>query len=122
MTSQFAYHNFFTAEGIIRLLLLLLLRLLLIRLLLLIQKIAVGKREAVAFKYRLKSILSHRCQLSPLSSIYKKQAWYAECTYHIAQVKQNKESAISKNLEQDKIVEGTVRQATAANKHLLAGR
>ena len=33
---------------------------------LLINNIAVGKREAVAFKYRLKSILSCWCQLAPL--------------------------------------------------------
>ena len=56
MTSQFAYHNFSTAEGIIRLR---------PRLLLVIHKIAVGKREAVAFKYRLNSILSHWCQPPP---------------------------------------------------------
>lgn len=62
ITSQFAYHNFSTAGGIIR------------RLLprprprlLLIHKIAVGKREAVAFKYRLKSILSCWCQPAPLA-------------------------------------------------------
>ena len=49
ITSQFVYHNFSTAGGIIRLFL---------RLLRLICKIAVGKREAVALKYKLKSILS----------------------------------------------------------------
>ena len=39
----------------------------LLRLRLLIYKIAVGKREAVAFKYRLKSILSCWCQPAPLA-------------------------------------------------------
>jgi hypothetical protein len=60
ITSQFAYHNFSTAGGIIIIRLLRLLRLL-------IYKIAVGKREAVAFKYRLKSILSCWCQPAPLA-------------------------------------------------------
>jgi hypothetical protein len=56
ITSQFAYHNVSTAGGIIRLLLLHL-----------THKIAVGKRKAVAFKYRLKSILNCWCQPAPLA-------------------------------------------------------
>ena len=60
----FAYHKFSTAGGIIRLRLRRRLRR---RLRLLINKIAVGKREAVAFKYRLKSILSCWCQPAPLA-------------------------------------------------------
>ena len=58
VTSQFAYHNFSTAGGIIRLLR---------PRLLLVNKIAVGKKEAVAFKYRLKSMPSCWCQLAPLA-------------------------------------------------------
>ena len=38
-----------------------------LRLRLLIYKIAVGKREAIVFKYRLKSILSFWCQPAPLA-------------------------------------------------------
>ena len=63
--SQFAYHNFSTAGGIIIWLCLLCL--------LLIRKIAVGKTDAVTFQYRRKSILSCWCQPAPLAILLQIQ-------------------------------------------------